>query len=61
MVFFIILSVVIWFPMGSLGIFITLIYVIYTMRVGICDALNITIIPTLWTSILFCFFCCIKL
>ena len=46
-------SVVIWFSTSTLGIFATLIYV-FTMRVVIYDILNMAIIPTLSTSILFC-------
>ena len=53
MAFFIILSVVIWFPTGTLGIFATLFYV-FTMRVVIYDILSTAIITTLSTSILFC-------
>ena len=47
-----ILSVVIWFYTRTLEIFATLGSVI-TMRMGICDTLDITIIPILCTSILF--------
>ena len=54
------LSVVIWFPTGTLGIFATLVYV-FTMRVVIYDILSIAIIPTLSTSKLFCNLCYILL
>ena len=47
------LSVVIWFSIGTLRIFVTLVYVL-TMRVVIYDILSMAIIPTLSTSILFC-------
>ena len=51
-----ILSEVIWFYTGTLGIFATLVYV-FTMRVVIYDILSMAKIPTLSTSILFCNFC----
>ena len=54
------LSVVIWFPTGTLGIFATLVYV-FTMRVVLYDILNMSIVPTLSTSILFCNLCYILL
>ena len=54
------LSVVIWFPTGTLGIFATLVY-IFTMRMVIYDILSMAIIPTLSTFILFCNFCYILL
>ena len=53
-------SVVIWFSMGTLGIFATLVYV-FTMRVVTYDILSMAIIPTLSTSILFCNLCYIIL
>ena len=59
-VIFTTLSVVIWFSTGTLGIFATLVYV-FTMRVVIYDILSMAIIPTLWTSILFCNLCYILL
>ena len=46
MVFFITLSMVVWFPTGTLGILATLVYV-FTMRVVIYDILSMAIIPTL--------------
>ena len=49
---FTILSVLIWFSMRTLGIFITLVYII-TVCVGIFDTLNIAIISTLWTSMFY--------
>ena len=52
MAIFTILNVVIWFSTSTLGIFATLVSVI-TMRMGIHDTLDITIIPTLWISTLF--------
>ena len=60
MAIFTTLSVVIWFYTGTLGIFATLVYV-FTMRVVIYDVLNMAIIPTLSTSILFCNLCYIIL
>ena len=57
---FTILSVVIWFSTGTLGIFATLVY-IFTMRLVIYDILSMAIIPTLSTSILFCNLCYIIL
>ena len=48
-----ILSVVIWFSTGTVGIFGTLVFV-FTMRVVIYDILSMAIIPILSTSILFC-------
>ena len=54
------LSVVIWFSMGTLEIFATLVYV-FTMRVVIYDILSMAIIPTLSTSTLFCNLCYILL
>ena len=60
MAIFTTLSMVIWFSMGTLGIFATLVYV-FTMRVVIYDILSTAIIPTLWTSILFCNLCYILL
>ena len=56
MAIFTILSVVIWFSTGTLGIFVTLVY-IFTMLVVIYDILSMAIIPTLSTSILFCNLC----
>ena len=53
-------SVVIWFSTGTLGIFATLVY-IFTMRVVIYDILSTARIPTLSTSILFCYLCYIPL
>ena len=53
MAIFTTLSVVIWFSMGTLGIFATLVYV-FTKRVVIYDILRMAIIPTLSNSILFC-------
>ena len=47
------LSVVIWFSVGTLWIFATLVYV-FTMRVVIYDILSMAIITTLSTSVLFC-------
>ena len=47
-------SSVIWFSTGTLGIFATLVYV-FTMHVVIYDILSLSIIPTLSTSILFCY------
>ena len=52
MAIFTILSVVIRFSTGTLGIFATLVYV-FTMHVVIYDTLSIAIIITLSTSILF--------
>ena len=60
MVIFTTPSVVIWFSMGNLGIFTTLVYV-FTMRVVIYDILSTAIIATLSTSILFCNLCYILL
>ena len=60
MAFFTILSVVIWFSTGTLGIFATLVYD-FTMRVVIYDILSMAKIPTLSISILFCNFCYILL
>ena len=60
MAIFTALRVVIWFPMGNLGIFATLVYV-FTMRVVIYDILSMAIIPTLSTSILFFNLCYILL
>ena len=60
MAIFTILSVVIWFSTGTLGIFATLICV-FTMRVVIYDILSIAKIPTLSTSILFWNLCYILL
>ena len=60
MAIFTILSVVIWFSTGTLGIFTTLVYV-FTMRVVIYVILSMAKIPTLSTSILFCNFCYILL
>ena len=54
------LSAVIWFPMGNLRIFATLVYV-FTMRVVTYEILSMAIIPTLSTSILFCNLCYILL
>ena len=54
------LSVVIWFFAGTLGIFATLVYV-FTTRVVIYDILNMAIIPTLSTYILFFNLCYILL
>ena len=51
MVIFTTLSVVIWFSTGTLGIFVTLVYV--TMRVVIYAILSMAIITTLSTSIPF--------
>ena len=56
MAIFTTLSVVIWFSTGTLGIFLTLVYV-FTMRAVIYDILSMAIIPTLSTSILFCNLC----
>ena len=56
MAIFTTLSVVIWFSTGTLEIFSTLVYV-FTMRVVINDILSMAIIPTLSTSILFCYLC----
>ena len=55
-----IVSVVIWFSTGTLGIFATLVYV-FTVRVVIYDILSMAIITTLSTSILFCNLCYILL
>ena len=52
MAIFTTLSVVIWFSTGTLEIFATLVYV-FTMRVVIYDIMNMAIITTLSTSILF--------
>ena len=60
MAIFTILSVVIWFSTGTLGIFSTLVYV-FTMRVLIYGIPSMAIIPTLSTSILFCNLCYILL
>ena len=60
MAIFTTLSVVIWFSTGTLGIFATLFYV-FNMRMGICDILSMTIIPTLSTTILFCNLCYVLL
>ena len=60
MAIFTTLCVVIWFSMGTLGIFATLFYV-FTMRMVIYDILSMSIIPTLSTSILFCNLCYILL
>ena len=60
MAIFTTLSVIIWFSTGTLGIFVTLVYV-FTMRVVIYDILSMAIIPTPLTSILFCNLCCILL
>ena len=60
MAIFTTLSVVIWFSMGNLRIFATLVYV-FTMRMVIYDMLSMAIIPTLSTSILFFNFCYILL
>ena len=60
MAIFTTLSVVIWFSMGTLGLFATLVYV-FTIRMVIYDILSMAIIPTLSTSILFCNFCYILL
>ena len=46
--------------MGTLGIFVTLVYV-FTMRPVIYDILSMAKIPTLSTSILFCNLCYILL
>ena len=54
------LSVVIWFPTGTLRIFATVVYV-FTMCVVIYDILSMAIIPTLSTSILSCNLCYILL
>ena len=56
MAIFTILSEVIWFSTGTLGIFATLVYV-FTMRVVIYDILIMAIFPTLSISILFCNLC----
>ena len=56
MAIFTTLSVVIWFSVGTLGTFATLVYV-FTMGVVISDILSMAIIPTLSTSILFCYMC----
>ena len=56
MAIFTTLSVVILLFMGTLGIFVTLVYV-FTMRVSRYDILSMTIIPTLSTPILFCNLC----
>ena len=60
MAIFTILSVIIWFSTGTLGIFATLVYV-FTIRVVIYDILSMAIIPTLSTSILYCNMCYILL
>ena len=60
MAIFTTLCVVIWFSTSILGIFVTLFYVI-TTRMIICDILRMAIIPTLWSSILFCNLCYILL
>ena len=60
MAIFTTLSVVIWFPTSTLGIFGTLVYV-FTMRVIIYDILSMAIIPTLSTFILICNLCYILL
>ena len=60
MAIFTTLSMAIWNSMGTLEIIATLIHVI-TMRVGICDILNMAIIPTLSTSTLFCYLCFVLL
>ena len=60
MAIFTVLSVVIWFSTGTLGIFATLLYIL-TMRVVIYNILSMAIIPTLSTSILFCHLCYILL
>ena len=60
MAIFTTLSVVIWFPTGTLGILATLVYV-FTMRVVIYDTLSMAIIATLSASILFCNLCYIVL
>ena len=60
MAIFTILSVVIWFSTGTLGIFATLAYV-FTMRMVINDILSMAILPTLLTSVLFCNWCYILL
>ena len=53
MAIFTTLSVVIWFSTCNLGILATLVYV-FTLHVVIYDILNMAIITTLSTSILFC-------
>ena len=60
MTIFTTLSVVIFFSVGTLGIFATLVYVL-TMRVVIYDILSMAIIPILPISILFCNLCYILL
>ena len=60
MAIFTTLSVVIYFSMGTLGIFATVIYV-FTMRVVIYDILSMALIPILATSILCCNLCYILL
>ena len=52
MAIFTILSVVTGFSTSTLGILATLVSV-FTIRMGVCDTLDIAIIPTPWTSILF--------
>ena len=56
MAIFTTLREVIWFSMGTLGIFATLVYA-FTMHVVIYDILSMAKIPTLSTSILFRNFC----
>ena len=53
MAIFTTLIMVIYFSMGTLGIFATLVYV-FTVRVVIYDILSMAIIPILVTSILSC-------
>ena len=60
MAIFTTLSMVIYFSMGTLGIFATLVYV-FTMRVVIYDILSMAIIPIVLTFILFCNLCYILL
>ena len=60
MAIFTTLSMVIYFSMGTLGIFATFVYV-FTMRVAIYDILSMAIIPTRSTFILFCNLCYILL
>ena len=60
MAIFTTLRVVMWFSTGTLGIGVTLFYVV-TMRLVIYDILTMAIIPTLSTSILFCNLCYILL
>ena len=60
MAIFTILTVVIWFSTGTLGIFGTLVYV-FTTLVVVDDILSMAIILTLSTAILFCNLCYILL